>query len=42
MTDDHDAGLRRPFKIEGPGYQKTGAILGAWREELPDFRLSLG
>ena len=31
------------FKIEGPGYQKTGAILGVAGEALPDFsRLSLG
>ena len=31
------------FKIDGPGYQKTGAILGVAGEELPDFRrLSLG
>jgi hypothetical protein len=31
------------FKIEGPGYQKTGAILGVAGGELPDFRrLSLG
>ncbi len=31
------------FTIEGPGYQKTGAILGVAGEELPDFRrLSLG
>jgi P-type Ca2+ transporter type 2C len=31
------------FKIEGPGYQKTGAILGVAGVELPDFRrLSLG
>src|SRR6516165_5505817 len=31
------------FKIEGPGYQKTGAILGVAGAELPDFsRLSLG
>jgi Ca2+-transporting ATPase len=26
------------FKIEGPGYQKTGAVLGVAGEELPDFR----
>ena len=31
------------FKIEGPGYQKTGAILGVAGGELPDFRrLALG
>src|SRR6516165_4912397 len=31
------------FKIEGPGYQKTGAILGVAGAEVPDFsRLSLG
>ena len=31
------------FKIEGPGYQKTGAILGVGGGELPDFRnLALG
>ncbi|HEU5386859.1 MAG TPA: cation-transporting P-type ATPase [Streptosporangiaceae bacterium] len=31
------------FKIEGPGYQKTGAILGAAGGKLPDFRnLALG
>ena len=31
------------FKIEGPGYQKTGAILGVAGGEMPDFRrLSLG
>src|SRR5215467_12007457 len=31
------------FKIEGPGYRKTGAILGVAGEALPDFsRLSLG
>src|SRR5262252_5124085 len=31
------------FKIEGPGYQKTGAILGVAGAELPDFsRLALG
>ena len=31
------------FKIEGPGYQKTGAILGVAGTELPDFRnLALG
>src|SRR5690349_925131 len=31
------------FKIEGPGYQKTGAILGVAGAEPPDFsRLSLG
>src|SRR5262250_1946457 len=31
------------FKIEGPGYRKTGAILGVAGGELPDFsRLSLG
>src|SRR6516225_1660865 len=31
------------FKIEGPGYQKTGAILGAGGEQPPDFRnLALG
>src|SRR5262245_34776046 len=31
------------YKIEGPGYQKTGAILGVAGGELPDFsRLSLG
>jgi Ca2+-transporting ATPase len=31
------------FKIEGPGYQKAGAILGVAGGELPDFRrLSLG
>jgi P-type Ca2+ transporter type 2C len=31
------------FRIEGAGYQKTGAILGVAGEELPDFRrLSLG
>ena len=31
------------YKIEGPGYQKTGAILGVAGEEVPDFRrLSLG
>ena len=31
------------FTIEGPGYQKTGAILGVAGDELPDFRrLSLG
>jgi Ca2+-transporting ATPase len=31
------------FKIEGPGYKKTGAILGVAGGELPDFRrLSLG
>jgi Ca2+-transporting ATPase len=31
------------FTIEGPGYQKTGAILGVGGGELPDFRnLALG
>jgi P-type Ca2+ transporter type 2C len=31
------------FKIEGPGYQKTGAILGLGGGTLPDFRnLALG
>ena len=31
------------FKIEGPGYQKTGGILGVAGENLPDFRnLALG
>ena len=31
------------FKIEGPGYQKTGAILGVAGGEPPDFhRLALG
>jgi Ca2+-transporting ATPase len=31
------------FKIEGPGYQKTGAVLGVAGGELPDFhRLALG
>jgi Ca2+-transporting ATPase len=31
------------FKIEGPGYQKTGAILGVAGAELPEIsRLSLG
>src|SRR3974390_2712152 len=31
------------FKIEGPGYQKTGAILGGGGAELPAFRrLALG
>jgi P-type Ca2+ transporter type 2C len=31
------------FKIEGPGYQKSGAILGVAGEGKPDFRrLSLG
>jgi P-type Ca2+ transporter type 2C len=31
------------FKIEGPGYQKTGAILGTGGEKPPDFhRLALG
>src|SRR5580704_12545040 len=31
------------FKIEGPGYQKTGAILGVAGGEEPDFhRLALG
>jgi P-type Ca2+ transporter type 2C len=31
------------FKIEGPGYQKTGAILGVGGTEVPDFRnLALG
>jgi Ca2+-transporting ATPase len=31
------------FKIEGPGYQKTGAILGVAGGDLPDFhRLALG
>ena len=31
------------FKIEGPGYQKTGAILGVGGGKLPDFRnLALG
>src|SRR5690242_18744965 len=31
------------FKVEGPGYQKTGAILGAAGGELPDFRrLAMG
>jgi Ca2+-transporting ATPase len=31
------------FKIEGPGYSKTGAILGVAGAELPDFRnLALG
>jgi Ca2+-transporting ATPase len=31
------------FKIEGSGYQKTGAILGVAGAELPDFhRLALG
>jgi P-type Ca2+ transporter type 2C len=31
------------FKIEGPGYQKTGAILGVAGAEVPDFRnLALG
>src|SRR5271165_4985024 len=31
------------FKIEGPGYQKTGAILGVAGGKVPDFRnLALG
>jgi P-type Ca2+ transporter type 2C len=31
------------FKIEGPGYQKSGAILGVAGADLPDFhRLALG
>src|SRR5215469_10231624 len=31
------------FKIEGPGYQKSGAILGTGGEQPPDFhRLALG
>src|SRR5215469_15541891 len=31
------------FKIEGPGYSKSGAILGVAGRDLPDFsRLSLG
>ena len=31
------------FKIEGPGYQKTGAILGVAGGKLPDFhRLAMG
>jgi P-type Ca2+ transporter type 2C len=31
------------FKIEGPGYQKSGAILGVAGSEMPDFsRLALG
>src|SRR5690349_635555 len=31
------------YKIEGPGYQKTGAILGAAGAKLPDFHnLALG
>src|SRR6516225_6310421 len=31
------------FKIEGPGYQKSGAILGVAGEQAPDFhRLALG
>ena len=31
------------FRIEGPGYKKTGAILGVAGGQLPDFRrLSLG
>ena len=31
------------FKIEGPGYKKTGAILGVAGAEMPDFhRLALG
>jgi P-type Ca2+ transporter type 2C len=31
------------FKVEGPGYKKTGAILGVGGGELPDFRrLALG
>jgi Ca2+-transporting ATPase len=31
------------YKIEGPGYQKSGAILGVAGEEVPDWRrLSLG
>src|ERR1700758_247116 len=31
------------FKIEGPGYQKSGAILGTGGEKPPDFhRLALG
>src|SRR5512132_590190 len=31
------------FKIEGPGYTKTGAILGSAGEEAPDFRrLAMG
>jgi P-type Ca2+ transporter type 2C len=31
------------FKIEGPGYQKSGAILGVAGSETPDFqRLALG
>jgi P-type Ca2+ transporter type 2C len=31
------------FKIEGPGYQKAGAILGVAGGEMPDFhRLALG
>lgn len=31
------------FRVEGPGYKKTGAILGVAGEEPPDFRrLSLG
>ena len=31
------------FKIEGPGYAKTGAVLGVAGGELPDFRnLALG
>jgi P-type Ca2+ transporter type 2C len=31
------------FKIEGPGYQKSGSILGVAGSEMPDFsRLALG
>src|SRR3954471_17649609 len=37
LTDGHW------FQIEGPGYQKSGRILGAAGTELPDFhRLALG
>jgi P-type Ca2+ transporter type 2C len=43
MTATQMLGGGEWFKIEGPGYQKTGAILGVAGGKLPDFRnLALG
>jgi Ca2+-transporting ATPase len=43
MTATQMLGGGEWFKIEGPGYQKTGAILGVAGVKLPDFRnLALG
>jgi Ca2+-transporting ATPase len=38
MTATQMLGGGEWFKIEGPGYQKTGAVLGVAGGKLPDFR----